>query len=225
MQMLARMPEAELTALITKLVDEYNKKEQARLEEERQQQMDIAMAMGNQNQQRNERGIQDLGGGGWYFNNPSAISMGYTEFMRKWGRRKLEDNWRLMNKRAVTTFSSEEGDAGETGTPGDSVAAGGGKAGGLETIDPKDPKSYMKLIPKSPEALEASNTQISEALLNLGYIYKDGLHDIPHSLEAFEELLERYPDTKYALKYLSSFISWVKIFQMKPWQQSIKKKS
>ncbi|MBK7029217.1 MAG: tetratricopeptide repeat protein [Bacteroidales bacterium] len=199
MQMLARMPEAELTALITKLVDEYNKKEQARLEEERQQQMDIAMAMGNQNQQRNERGTQDLGGGGWYFNNPSAISMGYTEFMRKWGRRKLEDNWRLMNKRAVTTFSSEEGDAGETGTPGDSVAAGGGKAGGLETIDPKDPKSYMKLIPKSPEALEASNTQISEALLNLGYIYKDGLHDIPHSLEAFEELLERYPDTKYAL--------------------------
>jgi TolA-binding protein len=199
MQMLARMPEAELTALITKLVDEYNKKEQARMEEERQQQMDIAMSMGNQNQ-RNERSITDLGGGGWYFNNPSAISMGYTEFMRKWGRRKLEDNWRLMNKRAVATFSSDETEGGEQGAGGDSLAtdAKGGVAS-IKDIDPKDPKSYMQLIPKSEEALALSNERISDALLNLGYIYKDGLHDNLNSVNCFEDLLERFPDTKYAL--------------------------
>lgn len=199
MQMLARMPEAELTALITKLVDEYNKKEQARMEEERQQQMDIAMSMGNQNQ-RNERSISDLGGGGWYFNNPSAISMGYTEFMRKWGRRKLEDNWRLMNKRAVATFNSDETEGGEQGAGGDSLAsdAKGGVAS-IKDIDPKDPKSYMQLIPKTEEALALSNERISDALLNLGYIYKDGLHDNLNSVDCFEDLLERFPDTKYAL--------------------------
>jgi hypothetical protein len=33
-------------------------------------------------------------------------------------------------------------------------------------------------------------------LLNLGYIYKDGLNDIPHSVQSFEELTTRFPDNK-----------------------------
>lgn len=198
MQMLGRMPEAELTALISKLVEEYNRKERERIEAEQQQQIDIAMSMNNPNM-RNERGASELGGGGWYFNNPSAISMGYSEFMRKWGRRKLEDNWRLSNKRAVTTFASEEQESG-TGTAADSSGGAGEKGKGMGEINPKDPKSYMEQIPKTPEAIAKSNDKISEALLNLGYIYKDGLQDIPNSIASFEQLLSRFPDTQESLR-------------------------
>ncbi len=196
MQRLGRIPEAELTAIIQKVIDEYNRKEKQRLEEEQQQQMDIAMA-GNTPNLRNER-IQDLGGGGWYFNNPAAISLGYSEFMRKWGRRKLEDNWRLSNKRAVANFSPDEADNTQK-VPGDSLAPDSKTKKGA-AVNPKDPKTYLQLIPKSPEAIAASNDKISEALLNLGYIYKDGLKDITKSVQAFEDLLSRFPDTKEALR-------------------------
>jgi tetratricopeptide (TPR) repeat protein len=203
LQMLGRMPEAELTAMIQKLVDEYNRKEKERLEAEQQEKMDIAMSMGNQYSQNPMRpgqspldGAGGRGGGGWYFNNPSSISMGYSEFMRKWGRRKLEDNWRLMNKKAVASFDDE--DVAGTGAANDST--GGTEGKGPVEIDPKDPKSYMKLIPKTPEAIDASNAKIAEALLNLGYIYKDGLKDMQSSVKSFEELLSRFPSDTNALR-------------------------
>jgi tetratricopeptide (TPR) repeat protein len=196
MQKLGRMPEKELTALIQKLVDEYNLKEQQRLEEEQQQQMDIAMSMNN-SYNRNDPTLAQSNGG-WYFNNPSSISLGYSEFMRKWGRRKLEDNWRLSNKKAVSNFSSEEADTA-TVASADSASAGS-KPKGLGSIDPKNPGSYLKLIPKTPEDIQASNDRIAEALLNLGYIYKDGLQNMPSSIKSFEELLSRFPENKEALK-------------------------
>lgn len=39
-----------------------------------------------------------LTGGAWYFYNPSALSFGFGEFTKKWGNRKLEDNWRRSSK-------------------------------------------------------------------------------------------------------------------------------
>jgi hypothetical protein len=37
-------------------------------------------------------------GGSWYFYNLQAVEMGKQEFVRRWGARKLEDNWRRANK-------------------------------------------------------------------------------------------------------------------------------
>ena len=39
--------------------------------------------------------------GKWYFYNTNALSTGFTTFVRKWGRRKLEDNWFLSQKMLV----------------------------------------------------------------------------------------------------------------------------
>ena len=36
--------------------------------------------------------------GAWYFDNPKTVEFGVREFTRKWGERKLEDNWRRSNK-------------------------------------------------------------------------------------------------------------------------------
>ena len=43
--------------------------------------------------------------GGWYFYNQSALSFGRSEFRRRWGDRRLEDNWRRSNK-ASAAFSN-----------------------------------------------------------------------------------------------------------------------
>lgn len=197
LQRLARMPEDQLAAIIQKLIDEYKKEEQRLKEEAERQQMEMSMASNIPNM-RNEN-IQNIGGGGWYFNNPSAISFGYSEFLRKWGRRKLEDNWRLSNKRQVVT--SDETELTEV-APTDSTKVSDTAAIKLEkkSTDPKDPKTYLQKIPKTPEAIALSNKKIEEALTNLGYIYKDGLKDTVNSIKTFENLVERFPDSKNVLR-------------------------
>jgi tetratricopeptide (TPR) repeat protein len=199
LQRLARMPEDQLAAIIQKLIDDYKKEEQRLKEEAERQQMEMSMASNIPNM-RNEN-LQNIGGGGWYFNNPSAISFGYSEFLRKWGRRKLEDNWRLSNKRQVV--SSDESDMTEV-LPADTANLSDSAAIAMKmekkSTDPKDPKTYLQKIPKTPEAIALSNKRIEEALTNLGYLYKDDLKDTVNSIKTFENLIERFPDSKNVLR-------------------------
>ena len=191
LQKLALMPESELVVLIQKIIDKKVKEEeqQKALEEQQQNETNVLSNVPNM---RNEN-MASIGGGGWYFYNPSAISFGFSEFMRKWGRRKLEDNWRLSNKRAVSQLDEI---TAEPVNPGDSLKPGEKVTAAKASTDPKKPESYIARLPKTKEALAASNDQISTALLNLGYIYKDGLKDIPNSVKSFEDLIHRYPEMK-----------------------------
>jgi len=36
--------------------------------------------------------------GDWYFYNQTTLSFGVNDFIKKWGNRKLEDNWRRSQK-------------------------------------------------------------------------------------------------------------------------------
>ncbi len=195
LQKLAQMPEAELAAIIKKIIDEVIKEEEAQKELEEQQRNETAMISSIPNM-RNEN-IAGVGGGGWYFYNPSAISFGFSEFMRKWGRRKLEDNWRLSNKRMVVELDEIPLDPS---LPADSLNQTSATGGKKASTDPKSPETYISQIPKTTEAIAASNKLIANALVNLGYIYKDGLNDFPHSVESFEELTKRFPDNKEIIR-------------------------
>jgi tetratricopeptide (TPR) repeat protein len=195
LQKLAQMPEAELAAIIQKIIDKVVAEEKLQEELEEQQRNETNMASNIPNM-RNEN-ISGVGGGGWYFYNPSAISFGYSEFLRKWGRRKLEDNWRLSNKRAVVQLDEISLDPTKPGDTLSQAVQAGTKKG---STDPKNPETYIAQLPKTPEALAVSNKQIASALLNLGYIYKDGLKDIPHSVESFQELITRFPDMKEIIR-------------------------
>lgn len=191
LQTLARMPETQLLAVVQKIIDKIEKEEelQRQLDEQQQNEQNILSNVPNM---RNEN-LASVGGGGWYFYNPSAISFGYSEFLRKWGRRKLEDNWRLSNKRAVAMYDEV---TSEAALPGDSLKPGAVSEAKTASNDPKKPATYIAKLPRTPEALAASNKEIAVALVNLGYLYKDGLNDIPHSIESFEELIARFPEDK-----------------------------
>ncbi len=191
LQRLARMPDAELAAVINKIIEKVIKEEERQKELEALQQSEMNM-LSNVPDMRNEN-IQNIGGGGWYFYNPSAISFGFSEFMRKWGRRKLEDNWRLSNKRAILQADEL---ALDPSVKSDSLGAQGEGKGSKSLGNQKSPEAYIAKLPKTPEALAASNKLISAALINLGYIYKDGLKDYPNSVKAFEDLVTRFSDMK-----------------------------
>jgi len=195
LQKLAKMPDAELAAVIKKIIDKVIEEEERQKELEAQQANELSM-MSNVPNMRNEN-MASIGGGGWYFYNPSATSFGFTEFMRKWGRRKLEDNWRLSNKRAVVQLDDLVLDPTK---PDDSTSAKPEPGDKKSSTDPLKPETYIAQLPKSPEALDASNKQIAAALVNLGYIYKDGLKDYPHSVAAFEDLVTRFSDLKEIIR-------------------------
>jgi hypothetical protein len=84
--------------------------------------------------------------------------------------------------------------------PADSTSVKSASGDKKASSDPLKPETYIAQLPKTPEALAASNKQIAAALVNLGYIYKDGLKDFPHSVEAFEELVARFSDLKEIIR-------------------------
>jgi len=197
LQKLARLPEADLTKLIDKMIEDYKKAEQQRKIAEAQQQMDASIGIGGGVLGKGADNLNAIGGGGgWYFYNTSAKTYGYTEFVKKWGRRKLEDNWRVSNKRPIYTETTEnnpaDGDSALVNKKGDSTM-------NLST-DPLNRKTYMQNIPVTADLMKASDMRISDALYNLGFIYDESLRDTHKSIATFEDLLKRYPADSNVLR-------------------------
>ena len=117
-------------------------------------------------------------GGGWYFDNPNTLSFGFSEFNRKWGKRKLEDDWRRSDKKSLTVEEALADTINE------------------DEFDPKSRDSYLKELPTSVEAMKESNQKIIEAYFDAGVIYKEKLSDIPQSLSTFETLNTRFPNSE-----------------------------
>lgn len=182
LQKMAKMPEAERNKIIDAKIKQIAEEEARRAEEEREAQRTVSML--EQVERQQNRTMQQSGS--WYFYNPSAISFGYTEFVNKWGRRKLEDLWRLSNKTAILDFDELAEDLeDEEGAAADTVK--------MET-DPKKREFYLQELPLTEEKMAASQALIEQALFAIGYIYKDGLKNNLKSNEAFEELLEKFPE-------------------------------
>lgn len=123
--------------------------------------------------------------GTWYFYNDKALKSGIQEFAKNWGDRKNEDNWRLSSKQADFTSSSST-------TASNPVATGPVK--GVPTID-----ALRADIPTSDLERRKLHSQISEALFNSGFIYKEKFDDTDNSIESFQNLLSRYDTTSHEL--------------------------
>jgi hypothetical protein len=113
--------------------------------------------------------------------------MGKKEFAAKWGKRKLEDNWRRRNKEVVMDFSDMDPEMA------DSLQAQQKKE-----LSPKSREYYLQNIPLTDSAMEESHNRIKEALLNAGHIYQAELNENEMAIEQYEELVKRYPSSDYA---------------------------
>jgi outer membrane protein assembly factor BamD (BamD/ComL family) len=185
LQALAALPRPQLDAIIDSIIAEIEKEEERAREDEQMRQQ--AIAMGAQNRVSMSPGGAPVGGG-WYFYNPQAMSMGYTEFIGKWGTRKLEDNWRLSNKQEVLAMDDES----EEGMATDSLRADSTATGGVAMVtNPKDKNFYLQNIPLDDEKMAKSKEKISQALYHAGFIYKEGLQKNQESIETFEEFYKR----------------------------------
>ncbi len=201
LQRLAALDTTTLYAMIDGIIEKYKlEKERAAAEAE-----DLA-----------EEGVQfvnmgggpssnpSLGGGKWYFYNPAALSYGYSEFIKKWGSRKLEDNWRLTDKRMVM----QDYDRGAQAENDTASVADTALAKGAASTDPENRNYYLVNIPRTESQLQASTEKIIEAYNKLGYLYLEELKDTVNATETYYKFLEKYPENKYRLQ------SWYALYKI-----------
>ena len=188
-----------IDAIIAKVIEE------EQLERERQEYEEQLALMGSTTSQSNinekEQGPQN-GGATWYFYNPTTVSRGMTEFTRKWGMRKNEDNWFISDKRSLANAFSDDGEVESASTKpaaGDSLAA---------NYTTHDRGYYLQNLPFTMEQKEEADSLIADGLYHLGFIYMDRLSDLPRSIESYEQLDTRYPGNDMELP------TWYALYKM-----------
>lgn len=208
LQHLAVMSKEDRLTAINKVIQqiiEEEKEEQRRLEKERLENKQLDLEIENM-------AIMDqraLGNNqvSWYFDNRSTVEKGKVEFQRRFGRRKLEDNWNRKDK-AIVNLSDEA--LAETGDLYDEENQSDQQADtnnvGDAANNPKQVEYYLRQIPFTEEQVKLSNEQIAQALFNMGIIYNEKLHDYPKSIETFDEFAKRFPnDPKVADAYFYNY--------------------
>jgi len=186
LQMLASLTEEQRNRIIDQIIARLILEEQKKkLEElERRENQDLVGTSARQ-----ASPVAGTKEGKWYFYNPTAISNGFSSFIKKWGRRKLEDLWFLSNKNVVTFDEPVVTDtvriSGDSTSPGINTA--------VLASNPKNREYYLKNVPLTPEQLTVSSNKLMDAYFNAGFIYIDGLGDYKNSIESFETLLKRFP--------------------------------
>lgn len=191
LQKVASMSESERTALIAGIIAEITKAEN----EGRTSEYSDRAAIGQyyENARRFQDNIEQEGK--WYFYNQTALSFGRSEFRRRWGDRKLEDNWRRSNKARVTTHQvaglAEEDGRAQSDTAG-------------AVVDYKKPEFYLRNLPLNDSLLRISDEKIASALFNAGRVFEERIADRQKAAESYESLLTRYPSNALVPEVLYS---------------------
>lgn len=208
---LSYMTIEEQTAVAERLIEELNKKEAEEAEQARREEMRANQAAqgdpfgGNAQSPTTFTMNSD---NSWYFYNPSTVTAGKTDFQRRWGSRKLEDDWRRRNKAAYAFDTAEDATGDDEAAEGDEGTTAEGEEGAdnkedaeaaKRQNDPHYVEYYLSQIPKDDQERMVANDVIQEGLYNMGIILKDKLEDFPAAHNEFDRLLTRYPDNVYRL--------------------------
>jgi tetratricopeptide (TPR) repeat protein len=189
LQRIARMPEKERLTFIDKLIEKY-KEDQEKLAQLKEQQQVVAPGGGGGIDAMPGPPMPGMGSQTkFYFYNPATVSMGVAEFTRRWGNRKLEDNWRRSNK-ALTIEENEEGMTEE----------GPLKQNAVTEEDPMTTREYyLDRLPMNDSLIAKSDMKIINAYYKMGALYKEELQNNQKTITSLEDLNRRYPGNKYAL--------------------------
>ncbi len=219
---LSELPEEQQRAVIDKIIEELKKKEK---EEEENAAREAYLA----EQQAQGTGLQSSNApttyvmntdDSWYFYNSATRNAGKTDFQKRWGSRKLEDDWRRRNKASFDIAEFEAQGEDEENIADEIVEEGTEKTEkelkeeqekAKRAEDPHYPEYYLKQIPKTPEEKAIAHEVIQEGLFNMGLILKDKLEDYAAAATEFENLLVTYPDNIYRLDvYYNMYLMYMR---------------
>jgi tetratricopeptide (TPR) repeat protein len=169
----AMMSPSERDALVSGIIRKLEE-EEARSKQDGGSSDRYNMGLYYENEQRSRNSISTEGG--WYFYNQAALTFGRTEFRRRWGERRLEDNWRRSN-RSRMAFTSQAGENGEAREMNDSAVIAAERT----------KEFYLRNLPLTDSLMDASLRKSASALLAEGKVLASQLHDTTMAASSFEE--------------------------------------
>ena len=137
----------------------------------------------NEENSKNKRG-PNTGGSSFYFYNSTTVAFGKQEFQKRWGNRRLEDNWRLSDKTSKLENFEEE------------VAAP------IAENDLYKPETYVALIPNDEKVIDSLTRDRDFAYYQLGLIYKEKFKEYDLATQRLEALLLFNPEKRLVLPTL-----------------------
>jgi tetratricopeptide (TPR) repeat protein len=184
LQRVAKMGEKDRNEFIDKLIVKLQKEE-----EKKQKELEASKLsnLSNTNTPSPDMAIGAAPAGSFYFYNPTTVAFGVSDFQKKWGTRKFEDDWRRSNKAMTIEELPENGDS--LVTKKDTVK-----------VSKQSRDYYLKDLPLTDSLIKKSNARIIRAYYMMGSIYKEELNNSKKTIAAFEELDTRFPDNRYLLR-------------------------
>lgn len=187
LQALAKMDEKTRGTVIDKMVSDKTLQQQAELNAVNA----TAAINGPTGTSSGPRSGPATAGSAFYFYNSTAVSQGYNDFKRKWGDRKLEDDWRRSGHSSgdlianVVNTNGTDPDApvgAPLGAKPKTATAGGYRA------------ELIQGLPLTPELLAQSNLKIYRAYIDIANFYRDILGDKKEAISIYENILNRFPN-------------------------------
>jgi len=133
--------------------------------------------------------LGDLSNNQWYFYNPASVQFGQEAFIKRFGRRPLADNWRRAQ--------ALQGIIETTGVASTQIDPQIFRKREIQKRVDRRRIAIYEALPKTEEDIKVSNKQIEDAAYELGRIYKFRLDEPKNSIQYFETLLSRFPETAY----------------------------
>lgn len=169
----AMMSSAERDALIAEMIRSYEQEQTKAAQGDGSDRYNMGLYY--ENEQRSAGAISAEGG--WYFYNQSALTFGRTEFRRRWGDRRLEDNWRRANKARAAFTAPTSAENGEEQQAGDSTA----------TAPERTKEFYLRNLPLTDSLMSLSVSKSANALLGEGKILASRLADTLMAAKSLEK--------------------------------------
>lgn len=176
---LAAMGEQDRLRVVNKIIQEIRNKEA----EQQQRELMASQNLSNLNNRMPNPNINAQGN--WYFYNQVSIQQGMAEFQARWGKRKLEDNWRRRNKGVIASAEGPEMAGTESEEQDKKVA------------DNKTPEYYLQDIPVTDSLKQAAHAKIRDSYFNAAGVYRNDLNEPAEAEKMYEELIRRYPQSSY----------------------------
>ncbi len=196
----ANMDSVSRIRLIDNIIKDVKQKEK---EEEEQRLYEEQLALLGSTVGESRLNSSTTTSGGWYFYNSDMVQRGYSEFTKKWGMRKLEDNWRISDKQSVAAALSNDMFADS-----ENVDENNSNDTTSKSLTPHDREYYLTDLPFKPEQKKYADSLIAESLYATGFIYMDKLSDYGRSTKSYLSFEKRYPN------HLKELPTWYALYKM-----------
>lgn len=206
LQRVAKMPEAERTVYIKKLVKKLRKEKGLKGSGDEETSYGSTTSTDAKEVDLFSTDLK----GEWYFSNNTLKSKGYSEFKAKWGKRQNVDNWRRQsaiekNTEKETTKKFDKSDAVDSfeeiddigitkKTTKDSGEKEKDKKAKEDDVEDISFEGLMSKLPLDEERMNNSHTKIQAALFQNGETFQINLAEYADAINNYQDLMHRYDE-------------------------------